>query len=99
MYDTPYHSDDIRDLVHFLHDITQKLNSDSTQNQRQTMLKILMTCSTFSHNARTWFLDDEVLTIPLDVHGQTQGFNELHISYHAQQLLDTNANDSGMDST
>ena len=97
-YDTPHHSDDIRDLIHFLRDLTQKFNEECAQNQRQTVLKILMTCSTCSYNARAWFLEDEVLTVPLDAHGQNQGFNELHISYHTQQLLDANVNDSGVDS-
>ena len=97
-YDTPHHSDDIRDLVNFLRDLIQQLNTECAQYQRQTVLKILMTCSTCSHNARAWFLDDEVLTIPLDAHGQNQGFNELHISYHTQQLFDTNINHSGADS-
>ena len=93
-YDTPHHSDDIRDLIRFLRDISQKFNAECEQNQRHTVLKVLMTCSTCSYNARAWFLDDEVLTIPLDAHGQNQGFNELHISYHTQKLLDGSVNDS-----
>lgn len=97
MYGTPHHSDDIRDLVRFLRDLTEKFNAECAQNQRQTVLKILMTCSTCSYEARAWFLDDEVLTIPLDAHGQNQGFNELHISYHTQQLFDANVNDSGVE--
>jgi len=88
MYDTPDRSDDIRDVVKFLRDLVERLNEESLQNQRQTVLKILITCSSVSYYSRAWFLDDEVLTVPLDAHGQSQGFNELQMSFHTQQLLD-----------
>lgn len=88
LYDTPERSDDVRDIVQFLRDLVRKLNEDSAQNQRRTVMKILVTCSSVSYNSRAWFLDDEILTVPLDAHGQGEGFNELQMSFHAQQLLD-----------
>lgn len=89
IYDTRARCDDIRDVIQFLRQIVQMLNAESAQNRRQTVLKILVTCSSMSYYSRSWFQDDEILTVPLDAHGQSQGFNELQMSWHAQQLMDS----------
>jgi hypothetical protein len=99
LYDTPQRSDDVRDVVQFLRDLARKLNEENAQNQRQTVLKILITCSSMSYNSRSWFQDDEILTVPWDVHGQSQGFNELQMSFHAEQLLDATNNGPEPDAT